>query len=384
MPNRKKVMFVFGTRPEAIKMAPVIKECGKYQEFLEILVVVTGQHRQMLDQVLRLFEIDPDYDLGIMEANQTLTSIVTKTLKGVEEIILNERPDLILVQGDTSTAFAAGLSAYYYKVPLGHIEAGLRTFDKWQPYPEEINRKLLTSLADLHFPPTKSAMDNLLRELVPREEIALTGNTVIDALLEVAKRNFDLGSTGLRLTPGKKIVLVTTHRRENWGAPLRGICAAIKTIAERFREQVEVVLPVHKNPTVSDVVNEILGNVPNVLLTEPLDYEPFIHLLKASYLVLTDSGGIQEEAPSLGKPVLVMRDKTERPEAALAGTVKLVGADTDLIVAEATKLLGDPAEYAKMSQATNPYGDGRASARIIYSILHYFGMADDGPEEFNA
>lgn len=384
MPNRKKVMFVFGTRPEAIKMAPVIKECGKYQEFLEILVVVTGQHRQMLDQVLRLFEIDPDYDLGIMEANQTLTSIVTKTLKGIEEIILNERPDLILVQGDTSTAFAAGLSAYYYKVPLGHIEAGLRTFDKWQPYPEEINRKLLTSLADLHFPPTKSAMDNLLREQVPREEIALTGNTVIDALLEVAKRKFDLSSTGIRLTPGKKIVLVTTHRRENWGAPLRGICTAIKTIAERFHEQVEIVLPVHKNPTVSTVVNEVLGNVPNVLLTEPLDYEPFIHLLKASYLVLTDSGGIQEEAPSLGKPVLVMRDKTERPEAVLAGTVKLVGSDTDLIVTEASKLLGDEAEYAKMSQATNPYGDGRASSRIIYSILHYFGMADNGPEEFNA
>lgn len=377
-------MFVFGTRPEAIKMAPVIKECGKYQEFLEILVVVTGQHRQMLDQVLRLFEIDPDYDLGIMEANQTLTSIVTKTLKGIEEIILNERPDLILVQGDTSTAFAAGLSAYYYKVPLGHIEAGLRTFDKWQPYPEEINRKLLTSLADLHFPPTKSAMDNLLREQVPREEIALTGNTVIDALLEVAKRNFNLSSTGLRLTPGKKIVLVTTHRRENWGAPLRGICLAIKTIAERFHEQVEIVLPVHKNPTVSTVVNEVLGNVPNVLLTEPLDYEPFIHLLKASYLVLTDSGGIQEEAPSLGKPVLVMRDKTERPEAVLAGTVKLVGSDTDLIVTEASKLLGDEAEYAKMSQAANPYGDGRASSRIIYSILHYFGMADNGPEEFNA
>ncbi|MFA5034177.1 MAG: UDP-N-acetylglucosamine 2-epimerase (non-hydrolyzing) [Candidatus Margulisiibacteriota bacterium] len=384
MPNRKKVMFVFGTRPEAIKMAPVIKECGKYQEFLEILVVVTGQHRQMLDQVLRLFEIDPDYDLGIMEANQTLTSIVTKTLKGIEEIILNERPDLILVQGDTSTAFAAGLSAYYYKVPLGHIEAGLRTFDKWQPYPEEINRKLLTSLADLHFPPTKSAMDNLLRELVPREEISLTGNTVIDALLEVAKRKFDLSSTGIRLTPGKKIVLVTTHRRENWGAPLRGICLAIKTIAERFHEQVEIVLPVHKNPTVSTVVNEVLGNVPNVLLTEPLDYEPFIHLLKASYLVLTDSGGIQEEAPSLGKPVLVLRDKTERPEAIEAGTVKLVGSDTDLIVTEASKLLGDEAEYAKMSQATNPYGDGRASSRIIYSILHYFGMADNGPEEFNA
>ncbi|MFA6170467.1 MAG: UDP-N-acetylglucosamine 2-epimerase (non-hydrolyzing) [Candidatus Margulisiibacteriota bacterium] len=382
--NKKKVMFVFGTRPEAIKMAPVIKECGKYQDFLEILVVVTGQHRQMLDQVLRLFEIDPDYDLGIMEANQTLTSIVTKTLKGTEEIILNERPDLILVQGDTSTAFAAGLSAFYYKVPLGHIEAGLRTFDKWQPYPEEINRKLLTSLADLHFPPTKSAMDNLLREQVPREEISLTGNTVIDALLEVAKRDFNLASIGIRLTPGKKIVLVTTHRRENWGAPLRGICTAIKIIAERFHEQVEIVLPVHKNPTVSNVVNEILGKVSNVLLTEPLDYEPFIHLLKASYLVLTDSGGVQEEAPSLGKPVLVMRDKTERPEAVLAGTVKLVGADTDMIVAEASKLLGDEAEYAKMSQAANPYGDGRASSRIIYSILHYFGMADNGPEEFNA
>lgn len=382
--NKKKVMFVFGTRPEAIKMAPVVNECRKYPEFLETLVVVTGQHRQMLDQVLRIFKIEPDYDLGIMEANQTLTSIVTKTLAGVEEIILNERPDILLVQGDTSTAFAAGLSAFYYKITLGHIEAGLRTFDKWQPYPEEINRKLLTSLADLHFPPTKTALDHLLAEKVNREAICLTGNTVIDALFEVAGREYDLARTGIKLTPGKKLVLVTTHRRENWGVPLRGICSAVKTIAERFHDQVEVVLPVHKNPTVANVVNETLGSLPNVVLTEPLDYEPFIHLMKASYLVLTDSGGVQEEAPSLGKPVLVLRDKTERPEAVGAGTVKLVGANEALIVNETTKLLVDKGEYDKISQAVNPYGDGRAAVRTIYFLLKYFGSADSSPEEFNA
>ena len=384
MPNRKKVMFVFGTRPEAIKMAPVVNECRKFPEFLETLVVVTGQHRQMLDQVLRIFKIEPDYDLGIMEANQTLTSIVTKTLTGVEEIILNERPDILLVQGDTSTAFAAGLSAFYYKVPLGHIEAGLRTFDKWQPYPEEINRKLLTSLADLHFPPTTISLEHLLAEKVSRETICLTGNTVIDALLDVAGRKYDLAQTGIKLTPGKKLILVTPHRRENWGGPLRGICSAVKTIAERFHDQVEVVLPVHKNPTVANVVNELLGSLPNVFLTEPLEYEPFIHLMKASYLVLTDSGGVQEEAPSLGKPVLVLRDKTERPEAVAAGTVKLVGANEELIVNETTKLLVDKSEYDKMQRAVNPYGDGRAASRTIYFLLKYFGSADSNPEEFNA
>lgn len=383
MINRKRIMFVFGTRPEAIKMAPVIKEVEKYPDIFEPVIVATGQHRQMLDQVLRIFDIDPDYDLGIMEENQTITSIVTKSLQGLEEIILREKPDMLLVQGDTSTAFAAGLSAFYYKIPLGHVEAGLRTFDKFRPYPEEMNRKLISSLADLHFTPTKSSLRNLLEEKVPRGQIYLTGNTVIDALLAVSRKNFDLEKVGIKLDKGKKLILVTAHRRESFGAPLRNICSAIKKLAEKFRREVEFVIPVHKNPMVRGVVSEILEEVDNVLLIEPLDYEPFVHLMKASYIILSDSGGVQEEAPSLGKPVLVLREKTERPEAIKAGTVKLVGMDEKAIFEEADRLLTDKAEYDKMSQAVNPYGDGRASERIAGALLHYFGASDRLPEEFD-
>jgi len=384
MINRKRIMFVFGTRPEAIKMAPVIKEVEKYPDILEPVIVVTGQHRQMLDQVLRIFDIDPDYDLGIMEENQTLTSIIIKSLQGLEEIILREKPDMLLVQGDTSTTFAASLSAFYYRIPLGHVEAGLRTFDKWRPYPEEMNRKLTTALADLHFAPTGTSAGNLTEEGVARDRIYLTGNTVIDALLTVSKKNFDLGKAGIKLGKGRKMILVTAHRRENFGAPLKNICSAIKSLAEKFRTEIEFIIPVHKNPMVRQVVNEILESVDNVELIEPLDYEPFVHLMKASHIILTDSGGVQEEAPSLGKPVLVLREKTERPEAVAAGTVKLVGTDEKVIFDEADRLLTDKAEYGRMSRAVNPYGDGRASERIVSALLHYFGALDRRPEEFSA
>jgi UDP-N-acetylglucosamine 2-epimerase (non-hydrolysing) len=364
-------------------MAPVIKEVEKYPDILEPVVVVTGQHRQMLDQVLPVFGLAPDYDLGIMQANQTLTSIVTKSLSGLEEIILRERPDMLLVQGDTSTVFAAALEAFYYRGPVGHVEAGLRTFDKWQPFPEEVNRKLTTTLADLHFAPTATAVRNLLEEKVPKDRIYLTGNTVIDALLAVAGRDFSLEKAGLKLDPDKKTVLVTLHRRESLGQPMRSVCSALRKLADKHRGGIEVVIPVHRNPQVGGIVNEFLGNVANVKLIEPLDYEAFVHVMKASYIILTDSGGVQEEAPSLGKPVLVMREKTERPDAVTAGVVKLVGTDEDLLFSEADRLLSDRAAYEAMSRSVNPYGDGCASGRIAGALLHYFGARDRRPEEFD-
>jgi UDP-N-acetylglucosamine 2-epimerase (non-hydrolysing) len=383
MINRKRIMFVFGTRPEAIKMAPVIMAVEKYPDILEPVIVVTGQHRQMLDQVLRIFNLEPDYDLGIMEENQTITGIVTKSLSGLEEIIIREKPDLLLVQGDTSTAFAAALSAFYYRVPLGHVEAGLRTFDKWRPYPEEMNRKLVSDLADLHFAPTKISYQNLIAENIPKEKIFLTGNTVIDALLNVAHRNFSLEKAGLKLNKAKKTILVTAHRRESFGQPLKNICAAIKKLADKYRGEIEFIIPVHRNPLVRNLINEFLEEVDNVELIEPLDYEAFVHLMKASYIILTDSGGVQEEAPSLGKPVLVMREKTERPDAVESGTVKLVGLDEQVIFNETDRLLSDRSAYEAMSRSVNPYGDGQASERIVGALLHYFGAKDQRPEEFN-
>jgi UDP-N-acetylglucosamine 2-epimerase (non-hydrolysing) len=382
MINRKRIMFVFGTRPEAIKMAPVINEVEKYPDVLDPVIVVTGQHRQMLDQVLRIFDIKPDYDLGIMEEDQTIANILIKSLEGLQEIILREKPDMLLVQGDTSTTFTAGLAAYYHRVPLGHVEAGLRTFDKWRPFPEEINRKLTTALADLHFAPTGTSVSNLMAEGIARNSVYLTGNTVIDALLEVAKREFNLKEAGIDLTTGKKIVLVTAHRRESFGKPLKNICQAVSNLARAHRRQIEIVVPVHKNPTVRNTVYEILEEIDNVELIEPLDYEPFVHLMKESYIILTDSGGIQEEAPSLGKPVLVLREKTERPEAVAFGTVKLVGVNEEVIFEEADALLIDQGAYDKMSKAVNPYGDGHAAERIVQAILYYFGAVDRKPEEF--
>ncbi len=382
MNTRKKIMFVFGTRPEAIKMAAVIAVMGNDGNDLSPIVVVTGQHRQMLDQVLKLFNIKVDHDLNIMEENQTLPKILTKSLTGLGKIIDKEKPDMILVQGDTSTTFAAGLAAYYSKVPLAHIEAGLRTFDKWQPFPEEMNRKLTTSLADLHFAPTKTAVKHLLEENVSQDSIYLTGNTVIDALLDVVKKDFVLEQAGIKLDQKKKTILVTTHRRENFGQPLKSICQAIARLAKEHKEAVQFVIPVHKNPAVKQTVFDMLGKLNNVILTQPLDYEPFVHLMKQSYIILTDSGGVQEEAPSLGKPVLVLREKTERPEAVDFGTVKLVGLDEDIIFDQAQSLLLDQNEYQKMSQSVNPYGDGKAAGRIVAAISCYFGITDKRPEEF--
>jgi UDP-N-acetylglucosamine 2-epimerase (non-hydrolysing) len=375
-------MFVFGTRPEAIKMAPVIAGVEKYPDILAPVVVSSGQHRQMLDQVLRVFGLTTDYELGIMKENQTITSIITRTLEGLEEIILREKPDMMLVQGDTSTTFAAGLAAYYYKIPLGHVEAGLRTFDKMRPYPEEINRKLTSSLADLHFAPTRTSANNLLAERIDKNSIYLTGNTVIDALLEVSKKSYDIKKAGVYLKPDKKTILVTAHRRESFGKPLQNICRAIARLARDHRRETEFVIPVHKNPVVRETVGSLLGAMDNVELIEPLDYEPFVHLMKASHIILTDSGGVQEEAPSLGKPVLVMREKTERPEAVSAGTVKLVGMDEEAIYGETRRLLEDKSAYDKMARAVNPYGDGKAVDRIVRAILYYFGAVDKKPEEF--
>jgi len=382
MINRKRVMFVFGTRPEAIKLAPVILEIEKHPDVLQGVIVSTGQHYEMLRSVMHIFDIRPDYDLSIMEESQTLSGIIIKTLQGLETIILRERPDLLLVQGDTSSAFAAALCAFYHKVPLGHVEAGLRTGDKWRPYPEEVNRRLISVVSDLNFSPTSTATRHLKDEGIRSNTIYLTGNSVIDALLMVSSRNFDLKKAGLNIDPSRKIVLVTAHRRESFGPPLMEICQAISRIAKKYEKEVQVIFPAHKNPMVQVTVKEILGEIDNVSIIEPLDYEPFVHLMKASYIILTDSGGIQEEAPSLGKPVLVLREKTERPEAIEAGTVKLIGVREEDIFNETEKLLTDPAVYRSMTRTVNPYGDGHAAERTVNALLHYFGYTDLRPEEF--
>jgi len=383
--HKKRILFVFGTRPEAIKMAPVISEVASHPDMFEPVIVVTGQHREMLDQVLKGFGIIPDYDLMIMEQEQTVSSVISKCLQGLEEVIIREQPDLILVQGDTSTTFASALAAFYQHVPLSHIEAGLRTGKKYYPFPEEMNRRLTSALADIHFAPTGVAVKNLLSEGVDRSSIYLTGNTVIDALQQVASKEYNLKHAGINIKEkGKKLILVTVHRRESFGAPLRNICEAIRKIAHKHKDVATVILPVHKNPMVSETVHDILGDAANVQLIKPLDYEPFVHLMKISNIILTDSGGIQEEAPSLGKPVLVLREETERPEAVMANTVKIVGTNTENIMREVEKLLSGGDEYKKMSKAINPYGDGRASERIVSALLHYFGFIDVRPEEFDA
>ncbi|OGC14928.1 UDP-N-acetylglucosamine 2-epimerase [candidate division WOR-1 bacterium RIFOXYA2_FULL_37_7] len=379
---KKKIMLVFVTRPEAIKMAPLVLEIKKYNDKLIPLVVSTGQHREMLDQVLNIFNIRPDYDLEIMSKSQTLSQIVVKTLQGLESILLREKPDMMLVQGDTSTAFTAGLCAFYNKIPVGHVEAGLRTFDKLRPFPEEVNRRLLSVVADMHFSPTSSSVENLIGEKIPKPSIYCTGNTVIDALLLVAKRKFDIKKSGLKLDANKKIILVTAHRRESFGQPLVEICEGIKKLAKTYFNDIQIVLPAHKNPMVTGVVEKILGGLDNVLVVAPMDYEPFVHLMKASYFILTDSGGVQEEAPSLGKPVLVLREKTERPEAIIAGTVKLIGVNGKKIFSEAEKLLIDRILYKKMQHAVNPYGDGKASARIVSAILFKFGFTAKKIKEY--
>lgn len=381
--RKLRIMTVFGTRPEAIKMCPLVLEMRKYTDFIEPVVAVTAQHREMLDQVLELFAIKPDYDLNIMTSGQTLYDITVKALLGLKDVIAKAQPDLILVHGDTTTTFAGSLAAYYAQIQLGHVEAGLRTGNKFSPYPEEMNRKLTGSLADFHFAPTTVSRNNLLKENVPEKAIYVTGNTVIDALNTTVKKDFVFADPVINkaLDSGKRLLLMTTHRRENLGEPMRQVYRALKTTLEQHPEAAAV-FPVHKNPKVREVVQAELAGTDRVYLTEPMDYEPFANLMNHADIVLTDSGGIQEEAPALGKPVLVLRDTTERPEAVVAGTVRLTGTGYDVVKEETCRLLDDAAYYRSMAEAVNPYGDGRACERIVRAVLSAKGFPVDPPEEF--
>lgn len=368
-----RVLSIFGTRPEAIKMAPVVATLGSDERF-DARVCVTAQHRQMLDQVLELFSIRPDFDLDLMQPGQDLTDVTSRVLLGLRGVFAEWCPDIVLVHGDTTTTMAASLAAYYQRIPVGHVEAGLRTGNIYSPWPEEMNRKIAGAISAVHFAPTETSMNNLLREGIAPEAICVTGNTVIDALLDVDQRLRTDSLLGERfaaqfdfLDPARKLILVTGHRRENFGSGFESICLALAELARR--PDVQIVYPVHLNPNVQEPVRRILGEVGNVHLIPPQDYLPFVYLMGRSYLILTDSGGVQEEAPSLGKPVLVMRDTTERPEAVTAGTVRLVGTDSALIVSEAQRLLDDVVAYDAMSRAHNPYGDGKASARILERLI---------------
>lgn len=370
-----KIMTIFGTRPDAIKMAPVVLELQKHPQGVELIVAVTGQHREMLQQVLDTFAIVPKYNLDIMKPDQSLAQITTRSLEGLDGLIRLEKPDMVLAQGDTTTTFAASLAAFYNKAAVGHVEAGLRTDNKYDPFPEEINRRLTGVLADLHFAPTQTAKENLLAEGVPEGNITITGNTVIDTLLSVAERSYTFEDAMLNRmgTGNRRMILVTAHRRENWGAPMTGIASAVKQIA-MDNPEVDVVFSLHRNPIVRDTIHGILNGIRNVYLIEPPDYVPFVHLLKRSYLVLTDSGGVQEEAPSLGKPVLVMRKTTERPEGISAGTSRLVGTDTSDIYDAVIELLTSQDTYNCMAHAANPYGDGNAAVRIREQIFRCYGI----------
>lgn len=366
------VLSIFGTRPEAIKMAPVIKELGKHPERIVSKVCVTAQHRQMLDQVLDLFNLTPDCDLDLMHPRQTLPELTARVLHGLEPLLAKEQPDWVLLQGDTTTVMAASLAAYYHRIRIGHVEAGLRTGNKYQPFPEEINRRVTDALADAYFAPTAASRENLLREGVPPERIRLTGNTVIDALLDIGSRPYEWRQGSLARVPtDKRLLLVTAHRRESFGKPFEELCLALRQIALTYPDTVHLVYPVHLNPRVQEPVARILTGVPNVSLIEPLDYLSFVHLMKAATLILTDSGGVQEEAPSFGVPVLVMRDTTERPEGIAAGVARLVGTSRAVIVREACRLLDDPAAYQDMARAANPYGDGHAAEYIVKAILEW-------------
>ena len=365
-----KVLSILGTRPEAIKMAPIIQELVRHPDRIMSQVCVTAQHRQMLDQVLDLFQIVPNYDLNIMQEAQSPTLVAATVLAKLEPILRAERPDWVLLQGDTTTVMAASMAAFYAQVKVGHVEAGLRTFDKTQPFPEEVNRRVAGVVADLHFVPTVKARNNLLRENVPAETILLTGNPVIDALHTVRRMPYNMASSPLKIIPlERRILLVTAHRRENFGLPLAGICKALQAIAYRYQDSVHIVYPVHLNPHIWEPVHQLLGGIPGITLIPPLDYLPLVQLLQRSYLVLTDSGGLQEEAPSLGKPVLVLRSTTERPEAVEAGTVKLIGTGCQRIVDETARLLDDVQAYQRMARAVNPYGDGQAAQRIVNALL---------------
>ena len=377
-----KVMTVFGTRPEAIKMAPLVKELEKREE-IESVVCITAQHRQMLDQVMNIFGIAADFDLNIMQSGQTLSDITMRAMKGIEQAIKEAKPNIVLVHGDTTTTFAGALASFYCQTRVGHVEAGLRTYDKFSPFPEEMNRCLTTNLADIYFAPTKNNMDNLLRENVDSEKIYITGNTVIDAIKTTVRDDYEFCDETLKNLDykNKRIILVTAHRRENLGEPLKNICHAILETTESFPD-VEVVYPVHLNPLVRNTAQEILGNHPRIHLINPLDVTELHNLMNKCYMVMTDSGGLQEEAPSLGKPVLVLRNETERPEAVKAGTVKIAGVDKEDIKKLAYTLLADEKEYEKMSHAVNPYGDGSASKRTVDAILYYFGVENKKPENF--
>ncbi|MBP3285026.1 MAG: UDP-N-acetylglucosamine 2-epimerase (non-hydrolyzing) [Clostridia bacterium] len=376
-----KVMTIFGTRPEAIKMAPLVNELKKDDQ-IETIVCVTAQHRQMLDQVLRIFKITPDYDLNIMKERQTLADITSDVLRGIINVINDCKPDIVLVHGDTTTTFAGALAAFYSKVRIGHVEAGLRTYDKYSPYPEEMNRRLTGNLADIHFCPTENNKNNLLKENISESGIYITGNTVIDALKTTVSNSYVFQSDVLKnLDFTKKVILVTAHRRENLGEPLKNILTAIKQVAEEYKE-VEFVYPVHLNPAVSGPAQELLGNSERVHLIEPLNVQELHNLMDRCYMVMTDSGGLQEEAPALSKPVLVLRQETERPEAVEAGTVRIAGTETEKIVEMTKLLLDNQEEYDKMHKAANPYGDGKASQRIIQAIKFYFGVAEEPPVEF--
>lgn len=378
-----KLMTVFGTRPEAIKMCPLVLEMRKYPEYIQPIVAVTAQHREMLDQVLDLFGIIPDYDLNIMTSGQTLYDVTNRALMGLKAVMEEAKPDMVLVHGDTTTTFAGALAAFYAQIPVGHVEAGLRTGNKYSPYPEEMNRKLTGAIADMHFAPTSTSKANLLQENVNPQNILVTGNTVIDALQTTVRSDYHFADEDFNkvFAEGHRLILMTTHRRENLGEPMRHVYRALKSVLEAH-EDVEAIFPVHKNPKVREIVREELGHLSRVHLIEPMDYEPFANLMAKVDVVLTDSGGIQEEAPALGKPVLVLRDTTERPEAVDAGTVKLVGTAYEDVLRETNLLLDDADHYRSMAEAANPYGDGKACERIVKAILRKNGFAAENFLEF--
>lgn len=375
-----KVMTVFGTRPEAIKMAPLVLELQKQSQRFEAITTVSAQHREMLDQVLDIFHIKPDYDLNIMHARQTLTDITSNVLINLDKILKEAKPDIVLVHGDTTTTFAASVAAFYNQIPIGHVEAGLRTWEKYSPYPEEMNRQMTDAMTDLYFAPTNQSKANLLKENHKEDNIYITGNTAIDALKQTVDKEYHHDILD-KVSPDNKLILLTMHRRENQGEPMRRVFKVIREVVES-REDVEVIYPVHLSPVVQEVAKEILGNAERIHLISPLDVVDFHNLAARSYFIMTDSGGVQEEAPSLGKPVLVLRDTTERPEGVEAGTLKLVGTESEKVKKEMEELLDNDAEYQRMAQAKNPYGDGKASERILDAIAYYFGVTDKKPIEF--
>ena len=379
----KKIAVVFGTRPDTIKLAPIILELKKEKKYFDTITIATAQHRHMLDQVLDVFNIVPDYDLNIMQPKQSLATLTQNTLAALDPVLEKVSPDMVLVQGDTTTTFVGSLAAFYRQIPVGHVEAGLRTNDKANPFPEEINRRITSCIADLHFAPTATAKKALLREHVNPKNIFITGNSVIDALRISVKSHysFTVHTLNQLVAQKKRIVLITMHRRENWGEPMRDACNAVKQLAETYPDM-NFIFPVHLNPVVREVVYGTLGSFGNVFLIEPLDYMDFVNVMARSYLIITDSGGVQEEGPSLGKPILVLRKVTERPEAVQYGTVKLVGLDKKNIIAAARKLIENKRAYKAMSSATNPYGDGRAAERTVQIIKQYFGFSKKNLLEF--